>query len=290
MRYVVRAHGYSERRACRLVSQPRSSQRYRPRRPNPEAALVAEMRALAMEYPRWGYRRIAARLRAHGWASNHKRIERLWRQEGLQIRRPSHKRRRRRQVHNGCARYRPTYPHHVWSIDFAFDRTEAGRPLKILSILDEWTRQSLHLKVGYSLVGADVAAAVRSAVHEYGAPRCIRSDHGPEFTSRVLRRELSRLAIEALYIHPGSPWENGYGESFIGKLRDELLSREVFGSRLEAQVLLDEFREHYNHDRPHSALDYRSPAQFAKLSGGDGSASLRHPRQKPNPCVSTHGS
>ncbi|MCG8325577.1 MAG: IS3 family transposase [Thiotrichales bacterium] len=287
---MVREHGYSERRACRLVSQPRSSQRYRCRRPDPEAALVAQMRALAMEYPRWGYRRVAARLRARGWPSNHKRIERLWRQEGLQIRRPARKRRRRSQAHNGCTRYRPTHAHHVWSIDFAFDRTEAGRPLKILSVLDEWTRQSLRLKVGYSLVGADVGAVLRSAVSEYGPPSHVRCDNGPEFISRVLRRQLSKLGVEPLHIEPGSPWENGYGESFIGKLRDELLSREVFGSRLEAQVLLDEYREHYNHDRPHSALGYRSPALFAKLSGGDGSASLRRPRQKPSPCVSTLGS
>jgi transposase InsO family protein len=226
--YLGKEHGLSQRAACRLVRQPRSTQRYEPLPRPEERRLVAEMRSLALCHPRYGYRRIAALLRAQGWKVNDKRVARLWRREGLKIRRAARKRRRLGHADNGCARLRPLRRNHVWSVDFVMDRTEDGRPLKILAVIDEWTRVCVGITVARSLVSADVAAAIGMAIERHGVPAHVRSDNGPEFVARALREALTARGVASNFIEPASPWENGYVESFNSKIRDELLEREVF--------------------------------------------------------------
>jgi transposase InsO family protein len=279
----------SERAACLLVRQPRSTQRYVPLPRIEERRLVAQMRSLALTHPRYGYRRIAARLRAQGWKLNDKRVARLWRLEGLRLRRPQRKRRRLGQAQNGCARLLPLRKNHVWSVDFVMDRTDDGRPLKMLVVLDEWTRMCLAIEVARSIVAADVALVLAAAMDRHGVPEHVRSDNGPEFVASGLRRELATRGIGAAYIEPGSPWENGYVESFNARLRDELLEREVFTSLLEARVLIEDWRVEYNERRPHSALGYVTPAAFAAAAGTSGSASLRPTSRHESECLSPCG-
>jgi len=278
----------SERAACRLVRQPRSTQRYAPLPRIEERRLTAQMRSLALCEPRYGYRRIAALLRAQGWRVNDKRIERLWRLEGLKLRRPQRKRRRLGHAANGCVRLRPLHRNHVWSVDFVMDRTEDGRALKMLVILDEWTRLCLRVEVARSIVAADVRLALDAAIESHGAPEHLRSDNGPEFVARALREALAARGIQSSYIEPGSPWENGYVESFNSKLRDELLEREVFTSLLEARVMVEDWRVVYNERRPHSALGYVTPAAFAASGATCGSATLRRTSRK-SECLSPCG-
>jgi putative transposase len=287
--YLQSKHGLSERGSCALVGQPRSTQRYEPTEDSDERRLVAAMRSLALSHPRYGYRRIAALLREQGWTVNDKRVERLWRREGLTIRRRPRKKRRLGHAGNGCARLRPLHRNHVWSVDFVSDRTEDGRALKMLVVLDEWTRVCLRIDVARSIVSADVRLALEAAIERHGVPEHVRSDNGPEFVARALRRALAARGVQSSYIEPASPWENGYVESFNSKLRDELLEREVFTSLLEARVMVEDWRVDYNERRPHSALGYVAPAAFAARDGTSGSATLRPTSRPEVECLSPCG-
>ena len=253
----------AQRRACRVIGQPRSTQRYTPRAPERDRPLVQRMWELVRPHPRYGYRRITALLRQEGWAVNRKRIWRLWRQEGLKVPQKQRKRRHLGQSANGILRHRPEYPSHVWCYDFLKDQTTDGRPLKLLPIEDEYTRECLALDVARSITANDVIHTLTRLFAERGAPRFLRSDNGPEFIAQALQDWLPRAGVQTLYIAPGAPWENAYGESLNSRLRDELLNGELFTSVLEAQVITEDYRQEYNHRRPHSALDYQTPAAFA---------------------------
>ncbi len=255
----------SERRACQVLGQPRSTQRRVREIPEEEARLVARMMELASEYGRYGYRRITAMLRGEGWKVNHKRVERLWRQEGLKVLSRQPKRGRLRLTDGSCIRLRPAHRNHVWSYDFVHERTEDGRAFRLLSSLDEYTRECLAIDVARRMNHRDVLERLAELFVERGVPQSLRSDNGPEFTAQAIRDWLKAIGVRTLYIEPGSPWENGYVESFNGKLRDELLNREVFETLREAQVLIERWRREYNQRRPHSALGYRSPAPEAFL-------------------------
>ena len=261
---VRQKFGASERRACWVLGQPRSTQRRATRRRRgDEAALRADVVSLASRYGRYGYRRVTALLKAEGWLVNHKRVERIWREEGLKVPRRQPKRARLWLNDGSCIRLRPTYPGSVWSYDFTMGRTHDGRPLKLLTVLEEYTRECLEIEVARRIRSDDVLDCLTRLFARHGPPEHLRSDNGPEFTAKVVRRWLSRLGVRTLYIEPGSPWENGYVESFNGKLKDELIDREIFYSLKEAQVLVEQWRREYNTVRPHSALGYRPPAPEA---------------------------
>jgi transposase InsO family protein len=228
-----------------------------------EPILVARIVALAGEYGRYGYRRITAMLRAEGWTVNHKRVERIWRQEGLKVPMKQPKRSRLWLNDGSCVRRRAEHPNHVWSYDFVMDRTHDGRAIRMLTIVDEYTRESLAIDVARRLNSQDVLYRLGELFVHRGSPEYIRSDNGPEFTAKAVREWLARVSVQTLFIEPGSPWENGYIESFNGKLRDELLDGEIFYTLIEAQVLIERWRREYNWKRPHSSLGYRPPAPAA---------------------------
>ena len=255
--------GHSERRICRVLGQARSTQRYQRRMHPCEDRLIAQMHRLSVRWPRFGYRRIAALLRRDGWRVNVKRVHRLWKREGLQIRRKQRKRRRLGHGKNACDRYRPLGKDHVWSYDFVSDRTEGGGSLKLLSVVDEYTRECLTIEVGRRFTGSDVIRVLGELFLIRGRPGHLRSDNGPEFAGKAVRRWLKRSQVGTLFIEPGSPWENGYVESFHGKLRDECLDGELFLSLAEARYVVDRWRMDYNHHRPHSMLGWQTPAGFA---------------------------
>lgn len=259
--YLQEHHGLSQRQACRVVSQPRTTQRYSERMPDRDRVLRRLVVALAARHPRYGYRRVTALLRREGWQVNRKRVLRLWREEGLRVPTRQHKRRRLGQAENGCTRLAAEHAHHVWTYDFVFDQTEDGRQLKWLTVTDEFTRYSLALEVRRHFTGRDVIAVLAGLILEHGAPEFLRSDNGPEFIAAAVKAWLKSRGVRTLYIDPGAPWQNGYCESFNGSLRDELLNCELFTSLLEAEVLAGEFRTEYNHRRPHSSLGYRTPAE-----------------------------
>lgn len=259
-------HGVvSERRVCRVLGQPRSTQRREPKIADDEPALLGRMVGLATQYGRYGYRRVAGMLQAEGFRANHKRVERLWRWEGLKVPQKQPKRRRLWLNDGSCVRLRPAHRNHIWSYDFVAGRTHDGRPLRILTIIDKYTRESLAVDVGRRLSSNDVLDRLAELFLSRGLLDYIRSDNGPEFTARIVRDWLAELGIRTLFIEPGSPWENGYCESFNGKLRDELLKVEIFDTLLEAQVLAERWRKHYNTVRPHSSLGYVPPAPEAVL-------------------------
>jgi len=227
--------------------------------------LCSRMRELALRHPRYGYRRITVLLRAAGWPVNRKRVRRLWRSEGLKVQKKQVKRKRLTDgsSDNACHRRRAERMNHVWSLDFCFDRTADGRALKIFSVIDEYTRRCLAIEVQRRITGADVVRILDALMALYGVPAHLRCDNGPEYVCAAVRAWLSRAKVSALYIAPGSPWENAYAESYHARLRDELLDREEFGSLLEARVLLEDWRAQYNQARPHSALGYKTPEAFA---------------------------
>jgi len=255
----------SERRACRLLGQARSAQRRAPHVPDDEAILTQRIIDLASEYGRYGYRRVTGLLVAEGFRVNHKRVERIWRREGLKV--PKKQRKRGRLWFNdgSCVRLRPLYTDHVWSYDFVADRTRDGRAFRMLTVIDEYSRECLAIDVARKLNSEDVQERLMQLFVTRGLPAHIRSDNGPEFVAEKVRCWLQRLVVAPLYIEPGSPWENGYCESFNGKLRDELLRGELFDTLLEAKVLVARWRRHYNQVRPHSSLGYRPPAPEAVL-------------------------
>jgi putative transposase len=264
--------GVSERRACGVLGQPRHTQRYVPRRRDDEAKLVARMLELVAHHPRYGYRRVWALLVREGWRVNRKRVWRLWKWQGLKVPQKRRKRRRLGSSANGCVRKRAEGKDDVWAWDFIFDRTAEGRSIKWLSVIDEFTRECLVLEVNRTMKASDVVDVLIDLAALRGTPRHIRSDNGPEFIAWAIRSWLGGAKVKTLYIEPGSPWENGYAESFHSRLRDELLDVEVFLSVAEARALALAWRLEYNHRRPHSSLNYQTPAAFAascvKKAGG----------------------
>src|SRR5215213_4361948 len=256
----------SERRACRVLDQPRSSQRYVSAKAVKDTAVVQKMVALCRENPRYGYRRVWALLGREGWEVNKKRVQRLWREAGLKV--PAGRERKRRRLgtsENSCTRRRAEYPGHVWSYDFAMDATEDGRRLKVMPIVDEYSRECLALEMERSITAEDVVEVLRRLFTERGEPDYIRSDNDLEFIAEAIKCWLASRGVKTLYIEPGAPWENAYSETFISRLRDERLNREEFANLNEAQVLAGDYRERYNYHRPHGALGYLTPAEFAAV-------------------------
>ena len=248
-----------------MLEQARNTQRRSHEVSSEESRLVTDITSLATKYGRYGYRRITALLNERGWQVNHKRVERIWRQEGLKVPQKQPKRERLWLNDGSCIRLRPEYKDHVWSYDFVTARTADGRAFRMLTIIDEYTRECLAIPVERSLTSEDVIDQLFNLFILRGSPEHIRSDNGPEFTAKAVRKWLERLGVKTLFIEPGSPWENGYIESFNGKLRDELLNGEIFTTLIEAKVLISDWRREYNQVRPHSAKGYKPPAPEAKL-------------------------
>lgn len=238
----------------------RSVQRYTVQFCPEEDRLTKDIIELAQTFGRYGYRRIAALLRDKGWKINTKRVARIWKLQGLRVPKKQKKRARLWDQEHSCIRLRPEYKNHVWSYDFVMDRTHNGRPIKMFNVIDEFTRESLVIKVGRKLTSEHVIDALADLFIKRGVPKHVRSDNGSEFIATQVRLWFKKLKLEPLFITPGSPWENGYIESFNGKLRDELLNREIFYSLKEAQVMIERWRVHYNTKRPHSSLGYKPPA------------------------------
>lgn len=258
-------HGLSERHACRLLRHPRGTHRYIPTQRADEDALTAAIIALAGQYGRYGYRQVTGLLRNAGWAVGKDRVQRIWRKEGLKVPK-KHQPRSRLWLNDGsCVRLRPERPNHVWSYDFVSGQTHDGRSLRLLTLIDEYTRECLAIRVARNLNSLDVIDALADVMLVRGVPQHMRSDNGPEMTAKVVREWLKNLGVQTLYIEPGSPWENGYCESFNGKLRNECLNQEIFYSLKEARIVIEQWRHHYNHVRPHSALGYRPPAPQAMM-------------------------
>lgn len=253
--------GVSERRACCTLGQSRSTQQYRLQRPKHDRDLVKRLHELAERYPRYGYRRITAKLKAEHWLVNRKRVQRLWRAEELKVPIQTHKRTRLGDGKNACHRRKPEHAHHVWALDFLMDTTLSGGRLKFLTVIDEFSRSCLAIKVERTLTSSDVVAELERLITLHGPPSFIRCDNGPEFMAQATQRFLATATLETLFIDPGSPWQNGYCESFNSRFRDELLNLETFTSTLEARVLSEKWRRDYNDQRPHGALGYRTPKQ-----------------------------
>jgi len=250
----------SERRACLALGQHRSSQRHRPQLRSDEDALTAAVIGLAHTFGRYGYKRITGLLQMAGWNVNAKRVQRIWRAEGLKVPKRQPKRGRLWLGDGSCIRLRPEYPNHVWAYDFVSEKTHDGRKLRLLTVVDEYTKECLAIRVERRIAANDVLWVPADLFLGYGIPAHIRSDNGPEFVAVAVRDWLAELGVATLFIEPGSPWENGYVESFNGKLRDELLDGEIFYSLKEAQILVANWRRLYNGLRPHSSLRYRPPA------------------------------
>ncbi len=255
----------SERRACQVIGQPRSTQRRVLRKPDDEERLTAAIIELATMYGRYGDLRITALLRQAGWLVNKKRVERIWRREGLKVPRRQPKKGRLWLNDGSCVRLRPERANHVWAYDFVQDRTHDGRTFRMLCVVDEFTREALAIKVDRKLGSAQVIETLADLMLERGVPEHIRSDNGPEFVAQAVRDWITAAGSKTACIEPGSPWENGYVESLNSKLRDELLNGEIFYSLREAQILIEGWRQHYNSIRPHSALGWTPPAPEVRL-------------------------
>lgn len=236
------------------------TQRYPLKRPDQDRALTAAILRLARRHKRYGYRMITAKLRQEGWQINHKRVRRIWQQQALQVPYRPVSKKSQGTRENSCSIKKAESMNHVWTYDFVNDQTQDGRRLKFLTVLDEYTRESLMIEVDRSIKSGDVIAVLDYLFIIRGVPRYIRSDNGPEFVARAVKKWLAAESVGTLYIEPGQPWENGYIESFNGRLRDELLNREVFGSVWETKVFVEQWRLDYNNHRPHSGLDYQIPA------------------------------
>ena len=243
-----------------MIGQSRSTQRRQGIKRSDEDALTTDIIALASEYGRYGYRRVTALLRDKGWHVNHKRVMRIWRREGLKVPMKQPKKGRLWLNDGSCVRLRPSWKHHVWAYDFVHERTKDGRSFRMLTVIDEYSRECLAIVTKRKLKSGDVLEALEDLFITHGMPDHIRSDNGAEFTAKAVRSWLGKMGVSNLFIEPASPWENGYNESFNGRLRDELLDRELFYTLHEAQVLIERWRVHYNTKRPHSSLGYRPPA------------------------------
>ncbi|MGH7860752.1 MAG: IS3 family transposase [Candidatus Dormibacteraceae bacterium] len=256
--------GVSERRACRAVGQHRATQRRRPRPVlAPEEQLRRRLNEISETWPRYGFRRAWALLRQEGWRVNRKRVQRLWREEGLRVPASRTKRRRVGESTVPAQRLRAERPNHVWALDFLFDATSDGRPIKVLTVCDEFTRESIGGHLARSITADDVVLVLDAATSERGAPEYVRMDNGPEMIAATIRDWCRQSSIGTVYIEPGSPWQNPFVESFNGRARDELFAREIFDSVLEARVLYQDWRDVYNRVRPHSSLGFVPPAVFA---------------------------
>jgi putative transposase len=265
----------SERRACRITGQHRATQRRTPRRGRGDDALRALLRSQSVAHARWGYRRAWATLRGEGWSVNRKKVQRLWREEGLRV--PVRRRKRQRLGHSTApaGRLAATHPDHVWALDFQFDQTADARVLKLLNVVDEHTREALAMLVRRGIDADATVGTLERIVAERGsAPEYIRMDNGPELTAHALRDWCRFAGTDTSYIEPGAPWENPYVESFNGRLRDELLAVEQFDTLLEAQVLIEDWRIEYNTRRPHSSLRWLAPATYAQRWKADQPAGL----------------
>jgi len=267
----------SQRWACRALGQHRSTQRYVASVARDDAPLLKRIGELVRRHPRRGYRMICGRLRMEGWRVNHKRVHRLWRREGLRVPQKHRKKRRLGVTANGIVRQRASCRNDVWCWDFVHDSDERGQPLRWLTVVDEFTRECVALEVARSMTANDVLDILVELFKTRGVPRHIRSDNGPEFIAKAMRDFLKATEVEALYIEPGSPWQNGYAESFNSRFRDELLNGEIFGDLREAKALSVYWRNEYNHERPHSSLGYIPPARFAATLAASplGAAPLR---------------
>lgn len=263
----------SERRACLITGQHRSTQRHVPTAAGDDHALRGELRRFSELRPRWGYRRAHARLLEQGWSVNRKRVQRLWREEGLRVPQRRRKRQRLGQSTVPADRLRAECPDHVWALDFQFDQTADGRVLKLLNVVDEFTREALTMRCERRIDADATVAALEQIAAERGAPAFIRCDNGPELTAHALRDWCRFRAAGTAFIEPGSPWQNPYVESFNGRVRDELLDVEEFSCLAEAQVLVGDWQEDYNQRRPHSSLGMKAPFAFAAAwsdAGGQG--------------------
>jgi putative transposase len=250
----------SERRACKALGQHRSTQRKTPRGREDEEALTADLIELARQYGRYGYRKITALLRDAGWSVNDKRVERIWRREGLKVPQKQPKRGKLWFADGSGIRLRPKHPNHVWSYDFVEERTHDGRKFRMLNVIDEFTHECLAIRVDRKLKAIDVIDVLSDLFILRGVPGHIRSDNGPEFAAKAVQAWIGAVGAKTADIAPGSPWENGYVESFNARLRDELLDGEIFYSLREAQIIIESWRRHYNTVRPHGSLGYRPPA------------------------------
>ena len=271
---VMKSSGCSQRRACEAFAVDRSSIRYQRRQPDEmELYLVKLMTYWAMKKKKYGYRRVQRRLRAQGYVVNHKRAYRLWTVYGLTLTR---KRRRRRRGESKFTReVNAQRPNSVWGLDFMHDRTQYGKKLKILNVIDEYSREMLTIRIDKSMKSADVLDILEEVVAWRGAPDYIRSDNGPEFIAKIVGEWTQKHGIDWIYIEPGHPWENGFIESFNGKFREECLNMEIIRSKTEAQVIADQWMQYYNHERMHSALDYQTPVEYRAAYEASTSAALR---------------
>lgn len=256
----LQAHGVSQRRACNALRCNRSSARYVARGSPVNEAIRHELLSLARRHRRWGSPRLHAVIRNGGLAVNHKRVERIYREAGLTL--PRHRPKRKRAEPTPCRNIEAKGPNEVWSYDFVHDRTQYGEKLKLLVLVDEYSRECLEIRVEKRLTGKDVLETLDEVMTERGAPRHIRSDNGSEFRNKALRKWLASKGVQPIYVEPGSPWQNGYVESLNGKLRDECLNEELFFSRAEAQTIVDWWRSIYNEQRPHMSLNYQTPQAF----------------------------
>jgi transposase InsO family protein len=251
----------SERRVCRVLGQHRSTQRRIPRGRDDEEQLIADIVELVRQYGRYGYRKIAELLRSTaGWVVNDKRVERIWRREGLKVPARQPKRSRLWLADGSCIRLRAERPNHVWSYDFVEDRTHDGRRYRMLNIIDEFTHECLAIRIDRRLKAIDVIDVLSDLFILRGVPEHIRSDNGPEFVAKAVQAWIGAVGAKTAYIAPGSPWENGFIESFNARLRDELLDGEIFYTLAEAKIIVESWRRHFNTVRPHGSLGYKPPA------------------------------
>lgn len=282
-----------ERRVCRVLGQARSTQRYAAVARDGDKAIIRRMHELVRAHPRRGYRMMCGMLRLEGWRINRKRVYRLWKREGFKVPGKQHKKRRLGHSENGIVRRRPEHMNHVWCVDFIHDTDERGRALKWLSVVDEFTRECVALESARSMTARGVAEVLIDLFTTRGVPVHIRSDNGPEFIAATIRRLAGLTGVESLYIAPGSPWENGYAESFHSRLRDELLNAEVFADVAEARALAARWKHEYNHHRPHSSLGYLPPALYATklaatLAGPPVGAAPLPPARPASPPILNH--
>jgi putative transposase len=260
--YLVEQGKCSKRCACRLVNISRSVVGYTLKRPQKEKELIERIKELAHQHRRYGYRRIATLLQKEGKKVNHKRVYRLWQLEGLSLRRSRYKRKKVARIKGGMKR--AEYPNHVWTYDFMDDVTERGRQIRILNVIDEYSRECLAIRVGRSITSREVIEVLDYLSLKRGMAKYIRSDNGPEFIAKAIKEWLEEHGVRSLLIRPGNPWENSYIESFNGKLRDECLNQEIFISIEQASIVLENWREEYNNYRPHSALGGLSPSEYMR--------------------------
>lgn len=265
MQGIREKYGLSERHACRIVGQYRGTQRYTSIVRADEDALTRAIISLASQYGRYGYRRITSLLVEAGWRVGCDRVQRIWRREGLKVPRKQKPRGRLWLNDGSCIRLRPQHRNHVWSYEFVEAQTHDGRKLRLMTLIDEFTRECLAIRVARRVNSLGVIDTMADVMLTRGVPEHIRSDNGAEMTAKIVRNWFAKVGASTLYIEPGSPWENGYCESFNGKLRDELLNGEIFYSLKEATIVIEQWRKHYNTIRPHSSLQYRPPAPQTSL-------------------------